>query len=132
LHNDELHSLYSSPNIFRVIKSRRMRWVGHVARVGIGEVFTGFWLGGPKGRDHWKDLGVGGRITLNWNLGRLGSVGQTGFGWLMIGSSGVHFEHCNETSGSIKKAKQTILNKLSVYQVFRRYAVIKYVSILNK
>jgi hypothetical protein len=34
LHNDELHSLYYSPNIVRVIKSRRMRWVGHVARMG--------------------------------------------------------------------------------------------------
>jgi hypothetical protein len=33
-HNDELHSLYSSPNIVRVIKSRRMRWAGHVARMG--------------------------------------------------------------------------------------------------
>jgi hypothetical protein len=31
----------------------------------LGEVFTGFWLGGPKVRDHWVDLGVGGRITLN-------------------------------------------------------------------
>jgi hypothetical protein len=34
LHNDELHSLYSSPNIVWVIKSRRMRWAGHVARMG--------------------------------------------------------------------------------------------------
>jgi hypothetical protein len=34
LHNDQLHSLYSSPNIVRVIKSRRMRWAGHVARMG--------------------------------------------------------------------------------------------------
>jgi hypothetical protein len=34
LHNDELLSLYSSPNIVRVIKSRRMRWAGHVARMG--------------------------------------------------------------------------------------------------
>jgi hypothetical protein len=35
LHNDEeLHSLYSSPNIVRVIKSRRMRWTGHAARMG--------------------------------------------------------------------------------------------------
>jgi hypothetical protein len=33
----------------------------HVRR---GEVFTGLWLGGPKVRDHWEDLGVGGRITL--------------------------------------------------------------------
>jgi hypothetical protein len=36
LHNEELHSLYSSPNIVRVIKSRRMRWAGHVARIGEG------------------------------------------------------------------------------------------------
>jgi hypothetical protein len=36
LHNDELHSLYSSPNIVRVIKSRRLRWAGHVACMGEG------------------------------------------------------------------------------------------------
>jgi hypothetical protein len=35
LHNDELHSLYSSPNVVRMIKSR-MRWAGHVARMGVG------------------------------------------------------------------------------------------------
>jgi hypothetical protein len=34
LHNEELHNLYSSPNIIRLIKSRRMRWAGHVARMG--------------------------------------------------------------------------------------------------
>jgi hypothetical protein len=37
LHNDELHDLYSSLNIVRVIKSRRMRWAGHVERMGVGE-----------------------------------------------------------------------------------------------
>jgi hypothetical protein len=36
LHNDELHDLFSSPDIVRAIKSRRMRWVGHVARMGDG------------------------------------------------------------------------------------------------
>jgi hypothetical protein len=61
LHNDELHSLYPSLNIVRVIKSR-MRWARHVARMG--GVFTGFWLGSPKFRDHWEDLGIGGSITL--------------------------------------------------------------------
>jgi hypothetical protein len=70
LHNDELHNLYSSPNIVRVIKSRRMRWTGNVARMGRGEVFTGFRLGSPKARDYWEDLGVGGRILLKWTLGR--------------------------------------------------------------
>jgi hypothetical protein len=34
LHNEELHNLYSSPSIIRIIKSRRMRWTGHVARMG--------------------------------------------------------------------------------------------------
>jgi hypothetical protein len=68
LHNDELHNLYSSPNIVRVIKSRKMRWAGHVARMG--EVFTGFVLGGLKGRDHWEDPGVIGRITLRLTLAR--------------------------------------------------------------
>jgi hypothetical protein len=42
LHNDELHSQYSSPNIVRVIKSRSMMWAGHVARMGEGEVLQGF------------------------------------------------------------------------------------------
>jgi hypothetical protein len=69
LNNDEPHDLYSSPNIVRVIKSR-MRWAGHVARMGRGEVLIGFWLGGPKARYHWEDLGVGWRITLRWTLGR--------------------------------------------------------------
>jgi hypothetical protein len=61
LHNDELHSLYSLLNIVKVIKSRGMRWAGHGARLGQGEMFTEFWLGGPKAKDYWKDLGVGGR-----------------------------------------------------------------------
>jgi hypothetical protein len=43
LHNDELHGLYSSPNIVRVIKTRRMRWVGHVARVGREETTGKTW-----------------------------------------------------------------------------------------
>jgi hypothetical protein len=54
LHNDELHSLYSSPNIVRVIKSMRMKWAGHMARMGREAVFTGFWLGVPKARTTGK------------------------------------------------------------------------------
>jgi hypothetical protein len=50
-------------------------------------VIIGFRLGGPKVRDHWEDLGVGGRITLRWSLGRQGSMGRTGYSWLGIGSS---------------------------------------------
>jgi hypothetical protein len=63
LHYDELHSLYSSQNIVRVIKSRRMRWAGYVTGMGEGRGVYRV-LGGPYARDHWEDLGVGGRITL--------------------------------------------------------------------
>jgi hypothetical protein len=49
LHNEELHNLYSSPNIIRMIKSRRMRWAGHVARMGMS---VGYWRKSQKERDH--------------------------------------------------------------------------------
>ena len=45
LHNEELNDVYPSPNIIRMIKSRIMRWAGYVARMGRGEVYTGFWWG---------------------------------------------------------------------------------------
>jgi hypothetical protein len=64
LHNKELNDLYSSPNIIRVIKSRRMGWEGHVARMGRGEVHSGFWWGDLRKRDHLEDPGVDGSIIL--------------------------------------------------------------------
>jgi hypothetical protein len=64
LHNEELNSLYSLPNIVWVIKSRRMRWAGYVARMGRGEVCTGFWWGNLRERERWGDPGVDGRIIL--------------------------------------------------------------------
>jgi hypothetical protein len=47
LHNDELHSLYFSPNIVRVIKPRRMRWAGHVAHIGEGRGVYSVLVGRP-------------------------------------------------------------------------------------
>jgi len=49
LHNEELNVLYSSTNIARVIKSRRMRWAGHVARMGKGRGVYGVLVGKPEG-----------------------------------------------------------------------------------
>jgi hypothetical protein len=45
LYNEELNDLYSSPNITQVIEAKRIRWAGHVARMGIGKVYTEFWWG---------------------------------------------------------------------------------------
>jgi hypothetical protein len=60
--NDELNSLYSSQNIVRVVKSRRMRWAGHVARVGEGRGVYRVLVGRPEGkrplrrpRRRWED-----------------------------------------------------------------------------
>jgi hypothetical protein len=66
LHNEELHELYSSPSIVRVIKWRRIRWAWHVARMGRREACIEFWWGNPRGRDHLGDQGVDGRIIFGW------------------------------------------------------------------
>jgi hypothetical protein len=52
LHNEELHNFYSSPSIIRMIKSRMMRWVGHVARIGRRGMHIGYWWESQKVRDH--------------------------------------------------------------------------------
>ena len=62
LHNEELRDLYSLPNIVRVVKSRRMRWAGHVARMGEGRGVYRVLVGKPEGkrslgrhRHRWED-----------------------------------------------------------------------------
>jgi hypothetical protein len=52
LHSRELHNLYSSPDIIREIKSRRIRWVGHVACMGKGRNVYRVWWESPRERDH--------------------------------------------------------------------------------
>jgi hypothetical protein len=71
LHNEELHNLYSTPGVIRQIKSRRMRWAGHVARMGEGRNVYRVLMGKPEGkrplgrvRRRWED-------GLKWTLGRL-------------------------------------------------------------
>jgi len=88
LHNDELNGLYSSPIIVRVIKSRRMLWAGHVARMGERRSVYRALVGKREGKNHLEDPGVDGRVILRkffrkWNVNTLsGSI------WLRIGTDG--------------------------------------------
>jgi len=66
LRNEELTDLYSSPNIIRIMKSRRMRWASHVACRGGEDVHTGFWWGNLRERHYFEEPGVDGRIILRW------------------------------------------------------------------
>jgi hypothetical protein len=87
LHDDELHNLYSSPNIVKVIKSRRMRWAGHVARMGEGRGVYGVLVGGPKDkrplgrpRRSWED-------NINLDLKEIGIDGANGIRWRAFGNT---------------------------------------------
>jgi hypothetical protein len=81
LRNDELHDLYSSPNIVKVIKSRKMRWARHVARMGEGRGAYRVLVGRPEGkrplrrpRRRWED-----NIKMD-----LGEIGIDGANWTRL------------------------------------------------
>jgi hypothetical protein len=101
LHNEELHNLYTSPNVIRGIRSRRVRWAGHVARMGtMGNAHNNS-VGKPEGkrslgkpRCRWEDniemdLRDVGKCGLNASGSRYGPVADS-------------CEHGNVPSGSIK------------------------------
>jgi hypothetical protein len=66
LHNEELHNFYSSPDIIRQMKSRTMKWAGHVARIGEERKVRKLLIGNPKGK---RPLG---RPRRKWEVGRMG------------------------------------------------------------
>jgi hypothetical protein len=74
LHNEELHGLYSSPSIVRVIKARRMRWAGHVARMGEVRGAYNIFFGRPEGR---RPLG---RLRRRWEDNIKMDLSEIGFG----------------------------------------------------
>jgi hypothetical protein len=93
LHNDGLHSLYSSPNIVRVIKSRRVRWAGHVARMGERSVYRVL-VGRPEGkrplgrsRRKWED-----NIKMD-----LRETGIDGVNWIRLAQDRVQWRACVNT-----------------------------------
>jgi hypothetical protein len=81
LHNEELHNLYSSPDIIRQVKSRRMRWAGHVARRGEERKVCKVLVGKPEGRSppgrprrRWED----------WIRMDLREIGLRGVDWIRL------------------------------------------------
>jgi hypothetical protein len=95
LHNQELHNLYSSPNIIRMIKSRRMRWAGHgekgnAYRVLVGKAEGKRSLRRPRRR--WVD-----NIKID-----LREIGWDGMDWINLAQDKDPCEHGNEPSGSLK------------------------------
>jgi hypothetical protein len=68
LRNEELHNFYVPPNIIRFIKSRSIRWAGHVERMREVRNIYEFWSENLKGRDHCEDPSVDGNIVLEWML----------------------------------------------------------------
>jgi hypothetical protein len=82
--------LYSLPNIVRVVKSRRMRWAGHVASMGEDRDVHRVLVGRLRERGHWGDQDLDGRIILRCIFRKLEGVVGTGWSWLRIGTGGGH------------------------------------------
>jgi hypothetical protein len=72
-----------------MIKSRRIKWTGHIARTGRRRMHIRFWWESQKEIDHWEYLDVGDRIILKWIIERKDGVVWTGLIWLRIGTNGV-------------------------------------------
>ena len=90
LHNEELNDVYSLPNIVRVVKSRRMRLAGHVARMGEDRGVHMVLVGKPEGKRplgrpkcRWED-------NIKMDLQGVGGVVGTGWSWRRIGTGGGH------------------------------------------
>jgi hypothetical protein len=88
LHNEQLHDRYNSPNIIRVIKSRRMRWARHVARIGEMRNAYKVLVSKSEGKNHSKNVGLDGRIILERILGKWVGKVWTRCIWLRTGISG--------------------------------------------
>jgi hypothetical protein len=94
LHNDELHSLYSSPNIIRMIKSRRMRWAGHVARIGEGRDVYRVLVGRSEGKRPLE------RPSHRWEHNiklDLREIGIDGVNWIRLAKDRIQWRACVHT-----------------------------------
>ena len=90
LHSKELNDMYSSPNIIWVIKSRRMRWAGHVAHMGERTVAYRVLVGRLEGKSPLGRLRHRWENNIKMDLQKAGWGAQTGLIWFRIGTGGGH------------------------------------------
>jgi hypothetical protein len=88
LHNEELHNLYSSLSITIMIKSRRMRWAGHVAWMGRRGMHIGYMWENQKERDHYEGQDACGWTILKWILRE---IGWGGMDWIHLAQDRVRW-----------------------------------------
>jgi hypothetical protein len=88
LHNEELTDFYSSPNIIRVIKSRRMRWARHIARMGERRGVYWVLVGKPEGKKPLCSPRRGGVDNIKMDLHKVRWGAWTGLIWLRLGTGG--------------------------------------------
>jgi hypothetical protein len=118
LHSVELHNLYSSPNIVRVIKARRLRWAGHVARMEEGRGVYRVLVGRPEGK---RPLGRPGRRWEDNIKMDLKEIGIDGANWIELAQDGVQWRAFVNTVMNLRAfiRKQDIFDKLNDYQLFK-------------
>jgi hypothetical protein len=83
LNEEELRDLYTLPSVIRIIKSRRMRWAGHIAQIGEKRKAYRLLLEKPKGKSPLEDQDIGRWILERWDV-----VMWTALVWLRIGTDG--------------------------------------------
>jgi hypothetical protein len=94
LHDDELRNLYSSQNIARVIKSRKMRWAGHVARMGEGRGVYRVLVGRPEGKRPLVRPRRRGEDNIKMDFKE---IGINGANWIQLAQERVHWRACVNT-----------------------------------
>jgi hypothetical protein len=101
LHKEELHNFYFSPRIIRIIKSRRMKWAGHVARMGQKRDVYRLLIGKPEGK---RPLGRPKRRWIDNNKMDLLEIGLSVVNWIGLAQDRYRWRALvNSGSGSIKR-----------------------------
>jgi hypothetical protein len=113
LHNAELHNLYYSPNIVRVVKSRRMKWAGHVACMGEGRGFYRVLVRRPEGK---RPLGRPKRRWEDSSKLDLREIGIDESNWIRLAQDRVRWR-----AFVSKVMSRLLFDKLSDSQLFKEY-----------